>query len=94
MSAIKPERLTLEDQLKAELATLQDIAEVKRTSLRQYQTLLVTMRRGNKPRPKYAINRLLFECKVERRARLYELEVLAAAMTQYAKWYKSEEGCA
>ncbi|MGL4756713.1 MAG: hypothetical protein ACRCXB_30550 [Aeromonadaceae bacterium] len=94
MSAIKPERLTLEDQLKAELATLQDIAEVKRTSLRQYQTLLVTMRRGNKPRPKYAIHRLLFECRVERRARLYELEVLAAAMTKYAKWYKSEEGCA
>ncbi|HDT5893000.1 TPA: hypothetical protein QHC12_002182 [Aeromonas hydrophila subsp. hydrophila] len=94
MSAIKPERLTLEDQLKAELATLQDIAEVKRTSLRQYQTLLVTMRRGNKPRPKYAIYRLLFECRVERRARLYGLEALATAVTQYAKWYKSEEGSA
>lgn len=92
MSAIKPESLTLEDQLKAELSTLQDIAEVKRTSLRQYQTLLVTMRRGNKPRKKYAIYRLLFECRLERRARLYELETLAAASASFAKWYKSEEG--
>lgn len=94
MSAIKPGRLSLEAELKAELATLQDIAEVKLTSLRQYQTLLVTMRRGNKPCPKYAIYRLLHECRVERRARLYELEALAAAKDHFAKWYKSEEGFA
>lgn len=94
MKSLKPSSLTLEAELKADIATLSDIARVKLTSLRQYQTMLVTMRRGNKPCPKYAIYRLLFECRVERRARLYELEALAAAKDNFAKWYKSEEGSA
>lgn len=90
MKSIKPERLTLEAEFNADIAMLSAIAEVKLATLRQYQAMLVTLRRGNKPRPHFARTRLLFECKEERCACLDTLEAIAVAKESFAKWNRSE----
>lgn len=76
MKSLKPSSLTLEAELKADIATLSDLANVSLATLRQYQTMLITMRR-EKPCPRWASHRLLFACKEARHAYLEASRTIA-----------------
>lgn len=94
MNTIKPKRLTLEAELKADIATLSDIARVKLATLRHYQGMIITLRRGNQPCPPHARWRLLFECRVERRAHQETLGTIAFDRQMLADLQREQERCA
>lgn len=70
-----------ENELEADIAALLAIATVKLATLRRYQRQLLILRRARLPAPKFALCRLLFECREERRARA-EAIVTAAIQAQ------------
>jgi hypothetical protein len=72
----------VENELEADIATLLAIATVKLATLRRYQRQLLILRRARLPAPKFALCRLLFECREERRARA-EAIVTAAIQAQH-----------
>lgn len=92
MRSIKPERLSLEAELKADIATLSDIARVKLGTLRHYQVMLLILRRRNKPCPPHARCRLLFECRVERSARHTTLGTIEVNWKTLADLQHDREG--
>ncbi len=91
MSAIKQERLTLEAEIKADIATMSDIAEVSLRTLCQYQSLLVTMRRENHPCPLWARQRLLFVCREAREAYKEASRTIASNRNELAKLQHARE---
>ncbi|WP_324020028.1 hypothetical protein [Aeromonas hydrophila] len=81
MTENTPDFSALQTEVEADIATLSAIAKVKLATLRQYQRQLLTLREARLPEPKYALCRLLFECREERRARA-EAIVTAAIQAQ------------
>lgn len=92
MSALKPERLTLEAEIKADIATMSDIAEVSLRTLCQYQSLLETMRRENHPCPRWARQRLLFVCREARTAYQEASETIAIERQELVDLRLDREG--
>lgn len=81
MTENTPDLSALQAEVEADIATLSAIAKVKLATLRQYQRQLLTLREARLSAPKYALCRLLFECREERRARA-EAIVTAAIQAQ------------
>ncbi|MCS3769281.1 hypothetical protein HNP12_003394 [Aeromonas hydrophila] len=79
----------VENELEAEIAALLAIATVKLATLRRYQRQLLILRRTRLPAPKFALCRLLFECREERRASA-EAIVTAAIQARYLALLQSE----
>ncbi|HDU8489724.1 TPA: hypothetical protein RG418_000662 [Aeromonas hydrophila] len=77
MTEQTPDFSALQAEVEADIATLSAIAKVKLATLRQYQRQLLTLREARLPEPKYALCRLLFECREERRARIEALDTVA-----------------
>lgn len=77
MTEQTPDFSALQAEVEADIAALSAIAKVKLATLRQYQRQLLTLREARLPAPKYALCRLLFECREERRARIEALDTVA-----------------
>lgn len=77
MTENTPDFSALQAELEADIATLYAIAEVQLATLHQYQRKLLALREARLPRSKFALCRLLFECRWERRARQKALETIA-----------------
>lgn len=73
----QPDFSALQAEVEADIATLSAIAKVKLENLHQYQRQLLSLREARLPRPKFALCRLLFECREERRDHLKVLETIA-----------------
>ncbi len=91
MSSIKPERLSLKAEIKADIATMSDIANVSLATLRQYQTMLITLRR-EKPCPRWGRSRLLFVCREARHAYQEASETIAIARKTLDAMPRDREG--
>lgn len=72
-----PDYSALQAEVEADITTLSAIAKVELTTLRQYQRQLLALREARLPRPRFARCRLLFACRVERRARQKVLDTIA-----------------
>ena len=92
MKILKLSRLTLEAELKADIATLSAIAEVSLKTLRQYQTMLVTLRRENQPCSIFARCRLLFVCRDARNAYQEASRTIAAERLELVDRQRDREG--
>ncbi|MGL5841189.1 MAG: hypothetical protein ACRCYK_05190 [Aeromonas hydrophila] len=77
MTANTPDFSAQQAEVEADIATLSAIAKVKLAALRQYQHQLLALRKARLPKPRFPRCRLLFECRVERRARLEALDTAA-----------------
>ncbi|MGL5225127.1 MAG: hypothetical protein ACRC8Q_07405 [Aeromonas sp.] len=84
MKSIKQSRLTVEAELKADTATLSDLAKVSLKDLYQYQIMLVTLRSENKPYSIFARCRLLFVCREARKAYKEASRTIASNRKQLA----------
>lgn len=73
----QPDFSARQAEVEADIATLSAIAKVKLETLRQYQHLLLVLRKAHLPKPRFPRCRLLFECREERRARQEALETVA-----------------
>jgi hypothetical protein len=92
MKPLKQSRLTLEAELKADIATLSALADVSLKTLRQYQTMLVTLRRENQPCSIFARCRLLFVCREAREAYKEASRTIASNRKTLAKLQHAREG--
>ncbi|MDM5142625.1 hypothetical protein OB959_23025 [Aeromonas bestiarum] len=77
MTENTPDFSALQAELEADIATLSAIAQLKLATLHQYQRQLLALREARLPKPKFALCRLLFECRWERRARQKALETIS-----------------
>lgn len=93
MKSLKPAFLTLEAELKADISTLSDLAEVSLKTLRQYQNMLITLQR-EKPCPRWASHRLLFVCKEARHAYQEASRTIAKEQLTLAAMQHAREGSA
>jgi hypothetical protein len=77
MTENTPDFSALQAEVEADIVSLSAIARIKHDALRHYQRQLLALRSARLPSPRYARGRLLFECREERRARLYALDTVA-----------------
>jgi hypothetical protein len=77
MTKNTPDFSALHAELEADIAALSFIAKVQLETLRQCQRQLLALREARLPAPKFALCRLLFECRWTRRDRMKTLDTIA-----------------
>lgn len=77
MTENTPDFSALHAELEADIAALSFIAQVKLEALRQCQRQLLAVREARLPAPKFALCRLLFECRWTRSDRMKALDTIA-----------------